>query len=179
MDTITLAGGCYWCTEAIFNSLKGVVRVEPGYSGGDKPNPSYYDVASGTTGHAESIQITFDPKTISLEALLEVFYKLHDPTQINRQGADIGPQYRSAVFYSSESQKKKALEALENAQKNYKNKVVTEIIPFKNFYKAPPQHKNYYLKNKDNVYCKLVIDPKIDKLKKEFPTKIKKQTTRR
>lgn len=172
-EKIVLAGGCYWCTEAIFSSLKGVDRVEPGYSGGDVPNPDYYDVASGTTGHAESVQVTYDPSVISLETLLEVFFKLHDPTQLNRQGADIGPQYRSAIFYMTESEKSIAEKARDKAQKDHKEKIVTEVTAYKNFYPAPPEHKDYYYKNRGNVYCTLVIDPKINKLRKDFAQLLK------
>lgn len=168
METITLAGGCFWCTEAVFQSLKGVEKVTPGYSGGTIENPSYWDVASGRSGHAESVQIEFDPKAIPLSKLLYVFFKLHDPTQLNRQGADVGSQYRSAIFYSSQQQKKEAEEALKEAQKDHKEPIVTEINQYKNFYPASPEHKDYYLKNKSNIYCTLVIDPKIRKLRKDF-----------
>lgn len=163
METIILAGGCFWCTEAVFASLKGVKEVVPGYSGGHIENPSYEEVSSGNSGHAESVKVTFDPKAVSLEKLLYVFFKLHDPTTLNRQGADIGPQYRSAVFYTSEGQKSEAEKA--------KSKIpaaVTEITPFRNFYPAEAAHREYYFKNKGNIYCTLVIDPKIRKLKKDF-----------
>ena len=162
-QTITLAGGCFWCTEAVFKSLKGVISVVPGYSGGSIENPTYEQVSSGNSGHAESVQITFDPKIISLEELLDVFFRLHDPTQLNRQGADIGHQYRSAIFYLSGEQKSSA----ENAKSKIPN-AVTEIVPYKNFFPAEENHKDYYFKNKGNVYCTLVIDPKIEKLKKDF-----------
>ncbi len=145
-ETIILAGGCFWCTEAVFSSLKGVEKVVPGYSEG-----------------AESVQITFDPKILPLKDLLYVFFKLHDPTQLNRQGADIGTQYRSAVFYNSEEQRMEAEKA-----KAEISRAVTEIAPYKNFSPAGEEHKQYYLKNKGNLYCTLVIDPKIQKLKKEF-----------
>lgn len=168
MEIITLAGGCFWCTEAVFSSLKGVEKVVPGYSGGTIDNPTYWQVSRGESGHAESVQITFDPKVISLDKLLYVFFKLHDPTELNRQGADVGTQYRSAIFFASEVQKQKAEKARVEAQKDHQGKVVTEITPFKNFFPAEPEHKQYYLKNKGNLYCKLVIDPKINKLKKEF-----------
>lgn len=174
METITLAGGCFWCTETVFKFLRGVEKVEPGYSGGNVENPDYYDVASGKTGHAESVQVIFDPKTISLKTLLNVFFKLHDPTQLNGQGVDIGTQYRSAIFFNSENQRKVAVEALERAQKDYKKTIVTEITPFINFYKAPEEHRDYYFKNKGNIYCRIVIDPKLNKLKKEFAENVKK-----
>ncbi len=164
----TLAGGCFWCTEAIFNRLNGVQSVESGYSGGKVQNPTYEQVCSGTSGHAEVVQITFDPKIISYEKLLEVFFKLHDSTTLNRQGADVGTQYRSAIFYHSEEQKRLA--------QKIKNKVAgstTEIVPFTNFYKAEDYHKNYYDQNRQLPYCKLVIDPKIQKLHKAFKGQIK------
>ena len=162
------AGGCFWCTEAVFANLKGVEKVVPGYSGGSVENPSYEQVSSGETGHAESIQITFDHKVISYDELLYVFWKTHDPTQLNRQGEDVGPQYRSAIFYHDEVQKEKALKSKTEAQKLYASPIVTEIIPFKNFYPAEEYHREYYLKNRNAPYCRLVIDPKIQKLRQEF-----------
>lgn len=167
-ETIILAGGCFWCTEAVFKSLRGVIEVTPGYSGGEIENPTYEQVSSGESGHAESVKITFDPKMISLDDILEVFFKLHDPTTLNRQGADIGTQYRSAIFYSNNNQK-------EIAEK-FKSKIpnaVTEITPFKNFFPAEEYHRDFYFKNRGNAYCKLVIDPKIQKLKKEFNDMLK------
>src|SRR6266404_2369250 len=163
----TLAGGCFWCTEAIFGQLKGVASVTPGYSGGAVENPSYIDVSEGNTGHAESVQIDFDEKVISFETLLEVFFKLHDPTTLNRQGVDEGTQYRSVIFFHDEAQKKSAHDAIEKAQKDYKDKIVTEVTQFKNFFAADPSHKDYYFKHRNQPYCMLVIDPKINKLKKE------------
>lgn len=168
METATFANGCFWCTEAIFQRLKGVKSVLPGYSGGHIENPTYEQVSSGTSGHAEAIQIEFDPKIISYEELLEVFFKTHDPTTLNRQGADVGPQYRSAVYFHSEGQRKSAEE--------YKSKIpnaVTEIAPFKIFYEAEDYHKNYYNNNKNAGYCRVVIDPKIKKLMSEFSDKVK------
>lgn len=173
MKTITLAGGCFWCTEAVFRQLEGVEKVMPGYSGGDIDNPSYEQVSSGETGHAESVQITFNPEVLSLHDLLYVFFRLHNPTQLNRQGADVGTQYRSAIFYSNEDQKAAAEKAKGDAQKDYKDPVVTEITPYKNFFPAEESHREYYLKNKGNLYCTLVIDPKIQKLKKEFAPLLK------
>lgn len=168
METVTFAGGCFWCTEAIFSQLKGVEKVTPGYSWGTVKNPSYLDVSTGSTGHAESVQIVFDPTIISLDKLLYVFFKLHDPTTLNRQGADIGTQYRSAIFYANEAQKEEALKAVGVAKKDYKDPIVTEIVPFTNFYPADPSHKDYYFKHRLSPYCILVIDPKIQKLKKDF-----------
>lgn len=166
----TLAGGCFWCTEAIFKRLKGVDEVRPGYSGGNVDNPTYIQVCTGSTGHAEAIQIKFDPKIISYEKLLEVFFKLHDPTTLNQQGADYGTQYRSAIFYHDEKQKQIAEKVKLDIEKSgmYPNKVVTEIVPFKNFYEAENYHKNYYDVNKSQPYCQLIIDPKIQKLYKDF-----------
>ncbi len=164
----TIAGGCFWCTEAIFKQLKGVSSVTPGYSGGAVADPSYDEVSSGETGHAESVQIEYDPKIISYEDLLSVFFKLHDPTTLNRQGADAGTQYRSAIFYMDGAQLKAAHDAIEKAQADYKDKIVTEITEFKNFYPADASHKDYYFQHRNSPYCRLVIDPKIDKLKKNF-----------
>ncbi|MCR4324214.1 MAG: peptide-methionine (S)-S-oxide reductase MsrA [Candidatus Curtissbacteria bacterium] len=172
-ETATIAGGCFWCTEAIFKRLKGVESVTNGYSGGKVENPTYEQVCSGTTGHAESIQIEFDPNIISYEKLLEVFFKLHDPTTLNQQGADIGTQYRSSIFYHSEAQKKTAEKAKKEAQKSRSQPIVTEIIPFENFYKAENYHQNYYEANKSQPYCQIVIDPKIQKLYQEFKSDLK------
>ncbi|HJY98516.1 MAG TPA: peptide-methionine (S)-S-oxide reductase MsrA [Patescibacteria group bacterium] len=168
MEVITLAGGCFWCTEAVFSGLKGVVKVTPGYSGGTTPSPSYSEVSSGETGHAEAVQIEFDPKTIKLDELLYVFFKLHDPTQVNRQGNDIGTQYRSAIFYRGEGQRAAAEKARQKASGDYQKPIATEIAEFKNFYPADASHKDYYLNNRSSPYCILVIDPKMEKLKKEF-----------
>ena len=172
MQTATFAGGCFWCTEAIFQRLKGVTRVTPGYSGGNPPvggeKPTYESVSSGTTGHAEVIQIEFDPKVISYQDLLEVFFATHDPTTMNRQGADVGTQYRSAIFYADKEQKKLAEEAKAKIEG-----AVTEITKFKNFTEAEDYHKDYYNNNQGNIYCKLVIDPKIKKLMSEFGDKVK------
>lgn len=170
MEMATLAGGCFWCTEAIFKRVRGVVSVEPGYSGGAVENPTYEDVCSGTTGHAEAINIRFDPKIISYDKLLEIFFHLHDPTTLNRQGSDVGTQYRSAIFYRSEKQKETAEKVRGKIEESkiYPNKIVTEIVPFKNFYKAEDYHKNYYDNNRQAGYCRLIIDPKIKKLLREF-----------
>jgi peptide-methionine (S)-S-oxide reductase len=168
METATLAGGCFWCTEAIFKRLKGVTSVMPGYSGGTLANPTYDRVCSGDTGHAESIQITFDPKIISFEKILMVFFHLHDPTTLNRQGNDIGTQYRSAIFYHNETQKAAAEKA-----KSEVAGTVTEITEFTNFYPAEDYQRNYYAKNSYQPYCQIVIDPKIQKLMKEFASDLK------
>lgn len=173
LETATLAGGCFWCTEAIFKRLKGVGSVTPGYAGGEMENPSYEKVSGGKTGHAEAIQVKFDPSIISFETLLEVFFKLHDPTTKDRQGADVGSQYRSMIFYADEAQRKSALNSVKIAQKEYKDPIVTEITPFKNFYPAEEYHKDYYSKNPSLPYCRIIIDPKITKLMKEFKDKVK------
>src|SRR3989344_7728746 len=175
-ETATFAGGCFWCTEAIFKRLKGVTSVLPVYSGGDKPNPTYEEVYSGDSGHAEAIQIKFDPKIITFEVLLDIFFATHNPTTPNQQGGDIGPQYRSAVFYHNEEQKKAVEKKIEELNKSGKfiGRVVTEVSPFKNFYEAEDYHKNYYERNKEsNPYCNLVIDPKIHKLLEQFSSKVK------
>lgn len=173
MQRATLAGGCFWCTEAIFQRLKGVKKVESGYSGGDFKNPSYEQVSSDMTHHAEAIQITFDEKIISYKDILYVFFKTHDPTSLNRQGSDVGSQYRSIIFYHDAKQKNIAQKLNNELQKDFNNKIVTEIKAFEKFYKAENYHQNYYNQNKDKPYCKLVIDPKIDKLKKDFKKYLK------
>lgn len=175
METATLAGGCFWCTEAIFQKLKGVNSVKPGYTGGQKQNPTYEEVCTGTTGHAEAIQIVFDPKIISFEKLLEVFFVLHDPTTLNQQGADMGTQYRSAIFYNSEEQKNVAQKLIKNLTKSgkYKKSIVTELAKFTEFYEAEEYHQNYFNNNRSAPYCQVVIDPKIRKLLETFPKDLK------
>lgn len=158
-----------------FQRLKGVLSVTPGYTGGAKDNPSYEEVSTESTGHAEAIQIIFDPNTISYETLLEVFFKTHDPTQLNRQGHDTGEQYRSEIFYMNENQKKSAENTIQKFQPEFDKKIVTKISKFDNFYEAEDYHKNYYNNHKEKGYCKLVIDPKIQKLYKEFKSITKKQ----
>jgi len=172
----TVAGGCFWCTEAVFQKLKGVVKVTPGYTGGKVENPTYEQVCSGETGHAEAIQVEFDPSVITFEKLLEVFWALHDPTTLNRQGNDEGTQYRSSIFYHNEGQKDLAEKSLKQAEKSgmYPDKFVTEIVPFSKFYPAEDYHLNYYEQNKSsNPYCRIVIDPKITKLYKDFKGQLK------
>jgi peptide-methionine (S)-S-oxide reductase len=177
METATFAGGCFWCTEAVFQRLKGVASVISGYTGGTIENPTYEQVSGGKTGHAEAIQITFDPKIISYETLLEVFWKLHDPTTINQQGADIGTQYRSAIFYHTPEQKQKAEASKETLEQSemYDQPVVTEIVPFTAFYKAEEHHQNFYNTNRTYGYCNIVIDPKIHKLYKDFKPLLKSE----
>ena len=165
--------GCFWCTEAVFQRLKGVKKVISGYSGGTNENPSYEDVSSGESGHAEVSQIEYDPNEISYEDLLYVFWRIHNPTTINQQGADVGTQYRSVIFYHDEEQKKLAENSKKKAQKLYDNKIVTEILPFKKFYPAENYHQDYYNKNKFYPYCQVVIDPKIKKLQEILNNKLK------
>ena len=174
IETITFGGGCFWCLDALFKDLKGVTKVESGYAGGNVKNPSYKDVCSGTTGHAEVVQISFDPSIISLDDLLEVFWTIHDPTTLNRQGADIGTQYRSAIFYNNNNQKS----IVENSRKNVASKlwddpIVTQIVPLGVFYKAEDSHQDYYQQNKSQAYCQIVINPKLKKLKEKFGNKLK------
>ena len=177
MQKATLAGGCFWCTQAVFKRLKGVKEIISGYSGGSKENPGEMEVYSGITGHAEAIQITFDPQVISYETLLEVFFHMHDPTTANRQGADIGDQYRSAIFYHDKEQRSKALYVKKQIEESgeYKNPIVTEIVPFNNFYKASGYHQDYYDQNRSQPYCILVIDPKIEKLTEKYGSFIENQ----
>jgi peptide-methionine (S)-S-oxide reductase len=174
-EIITLGGGCFWCLEAVFDELKGVEQVVSGYSGGEVANPTYRQVCTGTTGHAEVVEITFDPKVISLRELLEVFFTIHDPTTLNRQGADVGPQYRSVVFYRNQEQKTVVGQVIKDleAAKLWDAPIVTEIAPFKTFYKAEDYHQEYFKLNGEQPYCRLVIVPKIVKLRKLYRDKLK------
>jgi peptide-methionine (S)-S-oxide reductase len=176
-ETATLGGGCFWCTEAVFTELRGVAKVESGYSGGKIANPGYQDVCSGRTGHAETIQVTFDPMEISYKDILHIFFTTHDPTTPNRQGADVGTQYRSVVFYHNDEQRKIAEEVIKevNAEKVWKRPIVTELAPFKAFYKAEDYHQRYFEKNPDAPYCQVVIEPKIAKLRQHYWEKLKKK----
>lgn len=178
LEVATLGAGCFWCVEAIFQDIKGVKKVESGYSGGNIKNPSYKEVCNGTTGHAEVVQVTFDPKEVSFSSILEVFFSTHDPTTLNRQGADVGTQYRSAIFYHSEEQKKVAEIAKEAAQASgdWSNPIVTEITAYSNFYKAEDYHQDYYNQNGTQPYCQIVITPKIDKFKKKFADLLKEES---
>lgn len=185
MELATFGGGCFWCTEAIFKRVKGVIKIESGYSGGEMENPSYEKVSSGDTGHAEAVQITFDPKVISYEKLLEIFWATHDPTTLNRQGSDVGTQYRSVIFYHDDTQKKIAEKSKKEHEGDFKDEakplsrgknIVTEIVSFKKFYKAEEYHQNYYDTYKNsNAYCSLVIDPKIQKLISKFNDQVKEE----
>jgi peptide-methionine (S)-S-oxide reductase len=181
MDSLQIAtfgSGCFWCTEAIFERLNGVVKVESGYSGGKVENPTYEEVCTGTTGHAEVTQITYDPAIISFDELLEVFWKTHDPTTLNRQGNDVGTQYRSVIFYHNEEQKELAEKYKAELDKSgvWDNPIVTEISPFTNFYSAEKYHQDYYNNNPNQGYCTFVITPKVEKFEKVFKDKLKKNT---
>ncbi len=175
LEVATLANGCFWCSEAIFKRLKGVKSVLPGYSGGIIKNPSYDQVCTGKTGYAESIQIEFDPKVIPFERILDVFWHTHDPTTLNRQGNDIGTQYRSAIFYHTKEQKEIAENSKKELEKKgiYKDPIVTEISPFENFYVAEDYHKNYYENHRDAPYCNFIIDPKMRKLLLKYGNDVK------
>jgi peptide-methionine (S)-S-oxide reductase len=175
IETATLGGGCFWCTEAVFDVVKGVERVEPGYSGGTVANPSYEQVSSGTTGHTEVVQITFDPEAITFKEILEIFFATHDPTTLNRQGPDFGTQYKSAIFYHDNQQKaiaEKEIEEITN-EKIYDASIVTKIEPFKAFYEAEDYHKDYFKKHPEQQYCSVIIAPKIAKLQKTLLSKLK------
>jgi len=174
-DTATFGTGCFWCTEAVFQELKGVYKVTSGYSGGNVKNPSYEEVCSGTTGHAECLQIIYDRKVISFDELLEVFWEAHDPTTLNRQGNDVGTQYRSVIFYHDQEQKKKAEEYKVKLDKSgaYNNPIVTEITPFSHFYAAEDYHQDYYRLHGSQPYCSFVIRPKVEKFEKVFKNKLK------
>lgn len=175
VETATLAGGCFWCIDAIFRRLRGVEEVVSGYTGGTVPNPTYREVCSGTTGHAEAVRISFDPEVISFAELLDVFWRSHDPTTLNRQGPDIGTQYRSAIFYLDDKQRETAERSKREAEEArlWPDPIVTEIVPFTNFHEAEEYHQDYYRLNPLQGYCRLVIDPKIRKLRKEFTDKLK------
>lgn len=176
LDTATFGAGCFWCVEAVFQRLNGVISIKSGYSGGTVKNPSYKEVCNGTTGHAEVCQIIFDKSKISFDELLEVFWKTHDPTTLNRQGNDFGTQYRSVVFYHNEEQKQLAEKYKKqiNDEKAYPNPVITEISPYINYYEAEEYHQNYYNQNGSESYCKFVIQPKVEKFEKIFKDKMKK-----
>jgi peptide-methionine (S)-S-oxide reductase len=175
LEKATLGGGCFWCTEAVYLELKGVVDVKPGYSGGHVKNPSYREVCNETTGHAEVVQITFDPEIVSFSEILEVFFVTHDPTTLNRQGNDVGTQYRSAIFYHSEQQKQTAQKIIFSLEKEkvYNNPIVTEVTAFSAFYPAEDYHINYFARNKNQPYCQFVVAPKVEKFRKVFKEKMK------
>jgi len=178
-ERATVAGGCFWCLEPVFAELDGVEQVVCGYAGGVTPNPTYQDVCSGITGHAEAVQIAFDPQRISFRDLLQVFFTLHDPTTLNRQGADAGAQYRSAVFYHSEAQRLGAEEVIRSFEREgvWGDPIVTEVVPLTAFYRAEEYHQDYYRKNPNQGYCRVVIAPKLAKLRQRFRARVK--STRR
>ena len=174
-EVVTLGAGCFWCVEAVFSRLGGVEKVVSGYTGGSVPNPTYREVCDGTTGHAEAVRITFDPDTISYAELLDVFWRIHDPTTLNRQGADAGTQYRSAIFYHDKRQREIAEKSKREAEKAalWPDPIVTEVVAADDFYEAEEHHRDYYRLNPNQPYCRMVIDPKIRKLQKEFADKLK------
>jgi peptide-methionine (S)-S-oxide reductase len=175
LEIATLGGGCFWCVEAIYQDVQGVHKVVSGYAGGKVDNPSYQQVCMGTTGHAEVVQITFDPNVISYDDILYIFWRTHDPTTLNRQGADVGTQYRSVIYYHNDEQKDIAERSKTDTDATdlWPNPIVTEISPFTNFYEAEHYHQNYYSQNPQQPYCMAVIDPKVQKFKKQFADKLK------
>lgn len=177
MELATFGMGCFWCSEAMFSQLKGVQKVQSGFSGGTTVNPSYRDVCTGETGHAEVLQISYDPAVISYAELLKVFFTMHDPTTLNRQGADMGTQYRSVIFTHSPQQRNEALQAIEllTAEKLYSNPIVTQVEDYKNFYPAEDYHNNYFQNNPNEGYCRMVVAPKVEKFQKVFETLLKRE----
>ncbi len=175
-EVATLGGGCFWCLEAVFDDVNGVELVESGYAGGTVPNPSYYDVCSETTGHAEVVQLTFDPQVISFREILEVFFTMHDPTTLNRQGADVGTQYRSVIFYHTPEQRAIAEQLIQEftAARIWSAPIVTEVTPLTGFYRAEEYHQEYFQRNPEEPYCLFVIAPKVAKLRKHYLAKLKK-----
>ena len=175
-EVATLGGGCFWCLEAVFEQLQGVERVESGYAGGSVAQPSYEQVCTGTTGHAEVVQITFDPAVVSFAEVLDVFFDIHDPTTLNRQGADVGTQYRSVIFYHSPEQKRIAEEkmAARNASGAHRAQLVTQVVPFETFYRAEDYHQGYFRGNPYQGYCQAVVAPKVAKFREHFPAKLKR-----
>ncbi len=174
-EVATLGGGCFWCLEAVYEELRGVEKVESGYSGGPVPNPTYRQVCTGTTGHAEVVQVTFDPEVVSFREILEVFFTIHDPTTLNRQGADVGPQYRSAIFYHDEEQKRVAEQVIAEmeAAAIWSDPIVTEVTPLSRYYRAEEYHQNYFANNPQQSYCQFVVAPKVAKARRKFMDKLK------
>ncbi len=175
LETATLASGCFWCAEAVFKIVKGVEQIEPGYTGGTVPNPTYEEVSSGRTGHVEVVQVMFDANVISFREILEIFFGTHDPTTMNRQGPDMGPQYNSVIFYHDEAQKATALGLIEELSKEdiFDKPIVTKVMPVTTFYEAEEYHKDYYAKHPESAYCQQVITPKIMKLQQRYYNKLK------
>ena len=176
LELATLGGGCFWCTEAVFSELKGIEKVESGYSGGTVSNPTYEQVCTGDTGHAETVQISFDPGTISYREILDVFFSVHDPTTLNRQGADIGTQYRSVIFYHTPEQRRVAEEVMKQVGDSgiWGKPIVTQLVPFAAFYKAEDYHQRYFENNPNQGYCRVVIAPKVAKFRKHYLEKLRK-----
>jgi peptide-methionine (S)-S-oxide reductase len=176
-EVATLAGGCFWCLEAVYNQLRGVLKVESGYAGGHIPNPTYQQVCTGGTGHAEVVQITFDPEAITFRDVLEIFFTIHDPTTLNRQGADVGTQYRSAIFYHTPEQKETAEQIISEmtAEKVWDAPIVTEVTPLTDFYPAEDYHQEYYQNNASQPYCRVVIAPKVAKFRQKYLEKLKRE----
>lgn len=168
LENIVLGGGCFWCIKAIFKELEGVEKVTSGYAGGDTKNPSYEEVKTGETNHAEVVKIEYDPKKISFENILKIFFKFHDPTQKNHQGPDVGSQYRSIILYKNEKQKEIAKKVIEGLKDGYKDTIVTELQPLKKFYPAEEHHQDYFEKNPKDTYCQIHVKPKVEKIKQEF-----------
>jgi peptide-methionine (S)-S-oxide reductase len=175
-EVATLGGGCFWCLEAVYDELKGVAHVESGYAGGHVANPSYREVCNGTTGHAEVVRVTFDPQVVSFEEILRVFFTIHDPTTLNRQGNDVGPQYRSAIFYHNQEQKATAEKVIREISeaKLWPNPIVTEVTPLTNYYEAEDYHQEYFANNPYQPYCQVVVAPKVGKFRKQYMDKLKK-----
>lgn len=174
-DSIVLAGGCFWCIDAIFRHTKGVSKTTSGYTGGKTENPTYYDVAKGGTGHAEAVKVEYDAKIISLEDIMRIFFSVHNPTTLNRQGGDIGTQYRSVVFYNSKEQKEKAEKIIKEItdKKLYKDRIITKLEPLKRFWLAEEEHQNYYQKNPERAYCEAIINPKLKNFRASFTDKLR------
>ncbi len=175
-ETATLGGGCFWCLEAVYDDLRGVESVESGYTGGEVPNPSYDDVCMGTTGHAEVVQITYDPAEVTFQDLLDVFFTIHDPTTLNQQGHDKGTQYRSAIFYHDDEQKRTAEQTIRDleAEAVWGSPIVTQVVPFTEFYPAEVEHQEYFARNPGAGYCRVVIEPKVSKFRKQHLSRLKK-----
>jgi peptide-methionine (S)-S-oxide reductase len=176
-ETATLAGGCFWCTEAVFSDLKGVRRVVPGYTGGSVPHPTYEQVCTGRTGHAEAVEVTFDPTVVSFRDLLRIFFTTHDPTTLNRQGNDVGTQYRSAVFYHDENQRSTAEAVMRELSEAgvWRKKIVTQLVPCSAFYEAEEYHHNYFRRNPEKGYCQVVIAPKVAKFRKQYADRLRSE----
>jgi peptide-methionine (S)-S-oxide reductase len=173
-EIATLGGGCFWCLEAVYDQLEGVESVESGYMGGHVENPTYDEICDGESGHAEVVRVTFDPEVISYRDLLEIFFAIHDPTTLNRQGHDIGTQYRSAIFYHSEEQRRTAEAVILEVQPAWSNRIVTEVTPASTFYEADAAHQEYWVRNRYNPYCVVVIDPKVAKVRQHYAARLKR-----